>query len=144
MIAKHLYRLSPFLVDSSHTRRSLQTTIPMDGQNGLDVAAWTRRSLDKEETLIMAVQMNYIGYDSAIDFGVLGVRGRIKKVLFGDVRKGEDDIRFSMGRTSVAAVILESGSMERQPVDVWDTGGSLAVQAPLVLNIHHESAQRPL
>lgn len=52
----------------------------------------------------MAVQINYIG--GVIDFGIIGTRGRVMKVLFGEVYQDEE-VRFRMGRTSVAAIILQ-------------------------------------
>lgn len=56
----------------------------------------------------MAVQMNYIGRDAVLEFGIRRVRGRVKEVLFGDVRAEPDGSpRFFMGRTDIAAVILE-------------------------------------
>jgi hypothetical protein len=55
----------------------------------------------------MAVQMNYIGSGQVVEFDILGARGRVKEVLFGDVRTRENGSpSFVMGRTSVAAVIL--------------------------------------
>jgi hypothetical protein len=61
----------------------LETSVPLDGSNGLDVAAWTRALPGGiEETLVMAVQMNYIGPDQSVEFGVGGARGRVKAVLF--------------------------------------------------------------
>lgn len=77
-----------------------------DGKNGVDIAAWTRQLPGgTTETLIMAVQMNYIGFMDKADFGIIGIRGRLVKVLFGDVRE-EAGLRFRMGRTSVAAAII--------------------------------------
>jgi hypothetical protein len=53
----------------------------------------------------MAVQMNYVA--EPVDFGIIGVKGKIKSVLFGEVYQ-RDTVRFRMGRISVAAVILEA------------------------------------
>lgn len=61
----------------------------------------------------MAVQMNYIGRDATLEFGILGVKGKVKQVLFGDVRPGLDGSpRFFTGRTDIAAVILEHTDAE--------------------------------
>jgi hypothetical protein len=70
------------------------------------VAAWTKPlSGGITETLVMAAQLNYIGPDARVDFGLLGVKGKIKEVLFGDVYQ-DGRVRVRMGRISVAAVIL--------------------------------------
>lgn len=57
----------------------------------------------------MAVQMNYV--PDPVEFGVIGVKGKIKEVLFGEVVQG-DAVRFRMGRVSLAAVILRDESEE--------------------------------
>lgn len=70
------------------------------------MASWTKPlSGGITETLVMAAQLNYIGPDARVDFGILGVKGKIKEVLFGGVYQ-DGGVRFRMGRISVAAVIL--------------------------------------
>ena len=85
------------------------TTVPKDGQNGLDLAAWTIEHSDWTETLVIAVQMNYL---DMVVFSPIGVDGRIKEVLFGNVKMVDNAIEFSMGRTSTAAIIVESRKSE--------------------------------
>ncbi|KAI9637438.1 uncharacterized protein MKK02DRAFT_36418 [Dioszegia hungarica] len=105
-IASHLYSQSSFLIDRAYSRRPIRTTQPLDGENGIDVASWTKPlSGGITETLVMAAQLNYIGPDARVDFGILGVKGKIKEVLFGGVYQ-DGGVRFRMGRISVAAVIL--------------------------------------
>lgn len=86
--------------------------MPFDGLNGLDVAAWTitQSEAGAEQTLVMAVQMNYIGRDAVVEFGILDARGTVKQVLFGDVATdAAGRPLFRMKRTDIAAVILELG-----------------------------------
>jgi hypothetical protein len=119
-VAQHLYAQSDFLIGAASTRRALGTTVPLDGSNGLDVAAWTRLLPGGiEETLVMAAQMNYIGLDQSVDFGVIGARGKVKHILFGQVRMKEDGSPlFVMGRTSVAAVVLRYRKHDEEGLDI--------------------------
>jgi hypothetical protein len=119
-VAQHLYAQSDFLIGAASTRRALGTTVPLDGSNGLDVAAWTRLIPGGiEETLVMAAQMNYIGLDQSVDFGVIGARGKVKHILFGQVRMKEDGSPlFVMGRTSVAAVVLRYRKHDEEGLDI--------------------------
>jgi len=106
------------------------TTLPFDGENGLDVAAWTvRHNNGKVETLILAVQMNYISPSGTVDFGLIGVEGKIKEVLFGSVSDNEGQVRFAMGRTSVAGAILEGAPDREEGVRLSET---LGVQMPIL------------
>lgn len=114
LLALHLFAQKDFLIDNAHTRRQISTTRAYDGKNGLDVSAWTRRLPEGViETLIMAVQMNYVV--DKVEFGIIGVKGRISKVLFGEVYDG---IKFRMGKTSVAAVILRWTQEEEDTCDI--------------------------
>jgi len=86
--------------------------MPYDGENGLDVAAWTRvRDDGVQETLVLAAQVfyNFAGVPSGtVDFEVMGLNGTVKEVLFGGVNITESGApMFTMERTSVAGVILE-------------------------------------
>lgn len=80
----------------------------------------------------MAVQMNYIGFDQSVTFSPVGVNGLVKEVLFGDVRAREDGlVEFTMGRTSVAGVILERRKPEDEEVVSFE--GDIGVQLPILL-----------
>jgi hypothetical protein len=113
-VASHISAQTRFLVDAAASRRAVMTTIPHDGTNGLDVAAWSITHTDGYvETLVLAVQMNYIPSDSTVEFGLLGIPRRVKEVLFGGVEEDDSHVRFKMGRISVAGVIVENkGSKE--------------------------------
>jgi len=112
-IATVLRDQSAFTIDATSTRRNISTTIPNNGENGLDVAAWTRTTGNgRTEHLILAAQLFYnpIGgaTNSVFEFQLEGVQGTVKEVLFGNVTATDDGSPlFTMGRTSVAGVILE-------------------------------------
>jgi hypothetical protein len=69
----------------------------------------------------MAVNTNYLGLHDKKEFELADVRGRIKQVLFGEVQAGSNgEIRFKMGRTSVAAVIVhDPKKKEEEIVSRW-------------------------
>jgi hypothetical protein len=100
------------VIDAVDTRRKVSTSLPNDGENGLDVAAWTRTREDGvQETLVLAAQVfyNFAGVPTGtVDFQLMGLNGTVKEVLFGGVNATEAGTPlFSMERTSVAGVILE-------------------------------------
>jgi hypothetical protein len=104
-----LYAQSAFIIDAAPTRRKVSTSIHHDGENGIDVAAWTRTREDGvKETLVLAAQLFYSPPGGAIEFELQGLEGSVKEVLFGTVNTTEaGGPLFIMGRTSVAGVILE-------------------------------------
>jgi hypothetical protein len=97
------------------------------------VAAWTKPlSGGITETLVMAAQLNYIGPDARVDFGLLGVKGKIKEVLFGDVYH-DGGVRFRMGRISVAAVILRYVPEEDNLLAVGPPQLAMGIGQPLCI-----------
>jgi len=111
-VATQLRSQTSFVIDAVDTRRKVSTSVPYDGENGLDVAAWTRTREDGvQETLVLAAQVfyNFAGSPTGtIDFELIGLNGTVKEVLFGGVNMTESGSpMFSMERTSVAGVILE-------------------------------------
>ena len=59
----------------------MSTSIPHDGENGVDVAAWTRTREDGvKETLVLAAQLFYSPPGGAIEFELHGVGGNVKRV----------------------------------------------------------------
>lgn len=103
-----LYSVKHFIVDRSFTRRKLETDLPVDGLNGIDLAAWTRFDhLGNEETLILGVMTHYISHSAVVTCSPTGVRGQIKEVLGGDVSSTLDGaIVLRMGRISIVGVIV--------------------------------------
>lgn len=83
--------------------------MPYDGENGLDVAAWTRTREDgMAETLVLAAQLFYSPSGGAVESELQGLEGTVKEVLFGTVNTTEaGGAMFIMEKTSVAGVILE-------------------------------------
>jgi hypothetical protein len=111
-VATQLRAQTSFVIDAVDTRRKVSTSLPNDGENGLDVAAWTRTREDGvQETLVLAAQVfyNFAGVPTGtVDFELKGLNGTVKEVLFGGVNTTEaGSPLFSMERTSVAGVILE-------------------------------------
>jgi hypothetical protein len=97
------------------------------------VAAWTKPlSGGIIETLVMAAQLNYIGPDARVDFGLLGVKGKIKEVLFGDVYQ-DGGVRFRMGRIGVAAVILRYVPEEDNLVAICSPQIPMRIGQPLCI-----------
>lgn len=87
------------------------------GINGYDLAKWTipansSESNSKDQVLVFAVNQNYGPNDAgpswAPVFGLANYTGTVSQVLYGNVTKDQNGCPlFTMGRTSVAAVILE-------------------------------------
>ena len=70
--------------------------------------------------------MNYL---DMVVFSPIGLGGRIKEVLFGNVNTVDDKIEFRMGRTSTAAIVVESRKLKEEAFDV--IGGDVYAQIPI-------------
>ncbi|ORY35572.1 hypothetical protein BCR39DRAFT_510866 [Naematelia encephala] len=138
-ISRHLSNHLSFLIENSQSRHQLATSIPHDGENGLDVSCWTRTlpsSLNndkekKEQALVLAVNLFYGPH--SVSFDLPRMYGwKVSEVLFGQVTGGlGNEVGFVLGRTGVGGVILErtkEGDGGMQPLGKTREG--------LVLPIH--------